>query len=59
MNIIIGFIFLIVGVFFLWNVIKHPRKNKRDPLTTNLRIYLGSILLIIIGILSLCGIMKW
>lgn len=56
---VIGVVFLVSGSYFLWNVIRHPRKGKGDPLTTNFRMYLGSILLIVIGILSLCGWMKW
>lgn len=56
---LIGTISTGIGIYFVWNTIKNPIKEKPDPLAGNFKGIMGGILAIIIGILSFCGYLKW
>jgi uncharacterized membrane protein YfcA len=58
-NILIGIMCCAIGIYFVWHTFKSPIKDKPDPLAGNFKGYLGGILAIIIGILSLCRYIKW
>ena len=59
MDIVIGWIFLAIGVTLVWWTIKYPNKKKPDPIGGNFKGYLGGILGIVMGILLIAGYVKW
>jgi hypothetical protein len=56
---LIGLACIAIGGFVLWWTIKYPNKEKHDPITGNLKGYIGSIGFIVVGVLLLIGYLKW
>jgi hypothetical protein len=56
-NVLIGLAFLAVGCFITWLTYKYPTKN--DYTATNVKGYIGGITFILLGIITLLGLIEW
>jgi len=55
----IGLVALLTGFLNLWRTYKHSVPEEEDYFNSNIKGYLGSICLIIIGILFILGYLEW
>ncbi len=56
-SVLIGFVCIAVGCFFIWNTYKHPVKT--DNTEANMKGYIGGVILIVVGIMTLIGWGHW
>ncbi len=57
-NVIIGLLFVFGGVFAIWLTYKNP-SDKDDAMKSDAKGYLGGIIAIIVGIMTLIGKINW